>query len=115
MAINANGKEKHHTSFLKYTAHSFEKYLKSSDPEMLKIYKTNASNKQYEFWQRDSYAFELLKKETINQKMEYIHFNPISGIWNLCNVPSEYIFSSAAFYETGFDRFQILKHINSVL
>ena len=113
--MRMNGKEKHHTSFLKYTAHSFEKYLKSSDPEMLKIYKTNASNKQYEFWQRDSYAFELLKKETINQKMEYIHFNPISGIWNLCNVPSEYIFSSAAFYETGFDRFQILKHINSVL
>lgn len=41
--MEMNGREKPHASFLKFTAHSFEKYIKSSDPELLKIYKTNAS------------------------------------------------------------------------
>jgi hypothetical protein len=29
-------------------------------------------HKNYEFWQRDSLPFELLNKETANQKLDYI-------------------------------------------
>jgi REP element-mobilizing transposase RayT len=33
------------------------------------------------------------------QKIDYIHHNPVNGKWNLCNEFTDYIHSSAAFYE----------------
>jgi len=71
--LEMNGKEKPHTSFLKFTAHSFKKYLKINNPDLLMSFAVVAENKSYEFWQRDSLAFELMKKETILQKIDYIH------------------------------------------
>ncbi|TKK65721.1 hypothetical protein FC093_19500 [Ilyomonas limi] len=40
-----------------------------------------ATNKQYEFWQRDSLAFELTRRSTALQKPEYIHNNPLAAHW----------------------------------
>ena len=68
-----NGKEKPHTSFLKFTAHAFKKHLQITSPGNLKLYAVDATNKEYEFWQRDSLPFELLNKETANQKLDYMH------------------------------------------
>ena len=81
--MKMNGKEMPHTSFLKYTAHTFENYLQLNKPDLLNGYSVGAANKKYEFWQRDSLAFELFKKETLKQKMNYIHYNPSMGRWNL--------------------------------
>ncbi len=36
-----------------------------------------------------------------NQKLNYIHRNPVSGKWHLAIDYTEYIHSSASFYETG--------------
>lgn len=103
-----NGKEKPFGSFLKYTGHQFKKMLNAED---LKEFEVIASNKQYEFWQRDSIAIELYSPEVAYQKLDYIHENPIAKDWNLVNEPSEYMYSSASFYEHGYDRFDFLKHI----
>lgn len=35
----------------------------------------------------------------LHQKLDYIHFNPVSGKWNLCAEFTDYAHSSAAFYE----------------
>ena len=35
------------------------------------------------------------------QKLDYIHHNPVSGKWQLCEEFTDYIHSSAAFYELG--------------
>ncbi len=113
--MKMNGKEKPHTSFLKYTAHTFKKYLQLHKPGLLQLYAKNVANKEHEFWQRDSLAFELLKKQTINQKLDYIHYNPVMERWKLCKEPSDYHYSSAAFYEKGINDFKFLKHIGSVL
>ena len=59
--LEMNGKEKPHASFLKFTAHAFKKYLRKNNPELLKLYAVDATNKEYEFWQPDSLPFELLK------------------------------------------------------
>jgi hypothetical protein len=75
----------------------------------------DAANKKYEFWQRDSLAFELLKKQTLKQKMDYIHCNPVMGRWNLCKEPHDYYYSSALFYEKEIDNFGFLKHVGAVL
>jgi hypothetical protein len=40
--------------------------------------------------------------------MEYIHYNPVAA--GLCNLPKEYNYSSAKFYETGVDEFNIITH-----
>ncbi len=113
--LQMNGKEKPHTSFLKFTAHSFKKYLQINDSELLKSYAVDATNKEYEFWQRDSLPFELLNKETANQKLDYIHNNPNAEHWKLCKEPVDYYYSSAKFYETGVDDFGFLKHIGDVI
>ncbi len=36
----------------------------------------------------------------LNQKIDYIHGNPVKGKWNLCNEYVDYAHSSAAFYES---------------
>ena len=113
--LEMNGKEMPHTSFLKFTAHSFKKYLKTNKPEDLKFFVVEAENKEYEFWQRDSLAFELTKKETILQKIDYIHYNPTDEKWKLCIDPVDYYYSSAKFYDSGVDDFGFLKHIGDVL
>ena len=109
-----NGKEQSHSSFLKFTAHEFKKYLRVNNPEFLDLFAVEAENKKYEFWQRDSLAFELTRRKTALQKLNYIHNNPLAERWQLCNDPVTYFYSSAKFYETGIDDFGFLKHILDV-
>ena len=112
--LEMNGKEKPHSSFLKFTAHAFKKHLRINRPELLKLYAIDATNKDYEFWQPDSLPFELLNKETLKQKLDYIHNNPNAEHWKLCKEPTNYYYSSAKFYETGVDDFGFLKHVAEV-
>ena len=37
----------------------------------------------------------------IEQKLDYMHHNPVSGKWNLVEDYTDYIHSSAGFYECG--------------
>ena len=46
-------------------------------------------------------AKECRREEFINQKLSYMHENPYKGVWNLAASPSEYLHSSALFYQTG--------------
>ncbi len=39
----------------------------------------------------------------LEQKLDYIHANPISGKWNLVDDYANYEHSSARFYEKGVD------------
>ncbi len=112
---NNSRKESPHGSFLKFTAHRFRKILFEHDPEALKQYAVSAYNKSHEFWQRDSLAIPLYNLPFILQKLNYIHNNPVAKHWNLAPYPEAYRFSSASFYETGFDEFGILNHIGDVI
>jgi REP element-mobilizing transposase RayT len=44
---------------------------------------------------------ECRSNKFINQKLDYIHANPCRRIWNLVMTETEYIHSSAKYYETG--------------
>ncbi len=46
----------------------------------------------------------------IEQKLEYIHNNPVQGKWMLANDPLGYKYSSARFYENGDKEFGFLFH-----
>jgi len=109
--LKMNGKEFPKNSFEKFTAHQFKILLKS-DPGMLERFKVNSSDRHYNFWQRDPLAILIYNKEMLLQKLDYIHNNPVQPHWNLSFTPEKYTFSSAEFYDSGVDRFEILSHYN---
>ncbi len=109
-----NGKETPQGFLLKHTAHLFKQHIQTNDPLLLASFKVKAANKQYEFWQRDFLAFELTRRSTALQKLEYIHNNPLAVHWQLCNNPVDYYYSSATYYETEVDNFGFLTHIMDV-
>ena len=104
-----NGKETPKGSLLKYTAHIFLRYLKAAGKD--ELYRVNALNKKHEIWQRDSLGIEIYNRDIAQQKLNYIHFNPVSGKWQLSKNDIDYYYSSAKFYETGIDEFGFLKNI----
>ena len=100
-----NGKETSPGSFLKFTAHQFKKMPIKDQLSDLHNYRVSASNKSYEFWQRDSLAVHLYTREEAYQKLKYIRNNPLSERWQLATDPCDYWFSSARFYEQGVKNF----------
>lgn len=106
--LQINGKESPVASFTKFTAHQFRKYLLANNPNLLDIYKSDKEDRSYQFWKRDPLAIPLSTNDILLQKLDYIHDNPIKEKWKLCASPEEYAWSSANFYETGFDKFNIL-------
>ena len=46
-------------------------------------------------------AKAIFSDNFLKQKLEYIHYNPVSGKWNLVNDFTAYEHSSASFYELG--------------
>jgi len=104
-----NGRESAKGSFLKFTAHEFKRRLKASGN--LEHYKVNAANKQYEFWKRDSLGIAIWSRNVAQQKLDYIHANPVTGKWLLAKDDISYRWSSARFYEFGEDEFGFLKNL----
>ena len=58
--------------------------------------RTNA-NKYFKVWTGDNHPEEIYTRPFFQQKLHYIHMNPVKAGW--VNEPSEYISSSATQYE----------------
>lgn len=93
-----NGKETPKASLLKHTAHQSKKLLLTEPDNPLTKYAVTAENKRHEFWQRDSLAISLYSRPVAYQKLDYIHANPAAEHWSLVKDPSDYYYSTAAFY-----------------
>ena len=101
--LEKNGKEMPHASFNKYSAHKIFEDLKINHQSVLSHFKVFDQERKYRLWQRDPLAILVDSIEKVEQKIEYIHFNPLQEKWNLVSVPEDYFWSSAKFYETGID------------
>ena len=108
--LKPNGKESAAGSFAKFTAHQFKKILETHNPSLLQQYKSEKSDRAYQFWKRDSLAIPLSSEKNLLQKLEYIHKNHIREKWQLAKVPEDYRWSSAGFYYGKPDEFGILTH-----
>ena len=108
--LKLNGKESPATSFTKFTAHEFRKYLLTNNPIQLEQYQSEKMDRSHQFWKRDPLAVSLSTENILIQKLDYVHLNPTKEKWNLCKYPEDYRWSSASFYENGIDEFGILKH-----
>lgn len=107
----SNGKESPHGSFMKYTAHIFQKMLRTGGGYELNRFRIDACNKRYEFWKPDSLAIPLYTRKVARQKLNYIHRNPLSGRWRLADDPCGYKYSSARYYELNEKDFPFLKDL----
>ncbi len=103
-----NGKEMPHASFNKFTSHQISKELKLAHPELYSSFLVDESDRNVRIWQRDPLAILMDNKLKVEQKIEYIHLNPLQNHWNLCARPEDYKWSCAEFYATGMDKFGFL-------
>ncbi len=103
-------KAKVQQSFLKYTAQQMKFTLASTNAKELEKYKVRASDRAYQFWERNALSIDLWSRTVFLQKLNYMHNNPAQPHWKLCQYPEEYRYSSAAFYEKGIDEFGFLSH-----
>ncbi|MEN0054101.1 MAG: transposase [Mucilaginibacter sp.] len=61
--------------------------------------KNNVNNERYQFWQQGSHPVELSSNGIMDQKLEYLHSNPVTAGW--VNEPEQYLYSSAIDYAGG--------------
>jgi putative transposase len=108
--LQRNGGESAGSSFAKFTSHQFKKYLCSNDVWLLDRPIDEKTDRRYQFWKRDPLAVLISTEDIFLQKLDYIHDNPVQEKWKLSGSPEEYRWSSARFYNDGFDEFRILTH-----
>jgi len=108
--LKMNGKEFPKNSFEKFTSHRFKQKLLIENPCGLEKFSVNASDRNYNFWQRDPLTVLVYSRAMASQKIDYMHFNPLQEHWQLCKMPEAYRFSSASFYENNKDEFGIVTH-----
>lgn len=59
----------------------------------------NIKNKDFQFWQQHSHPIELSTNEMLQQRLDYIHYNPVEQ--GLVEKEEEWLHSSSGdYYET---------------
>ena len=107
--LSVNGKEMPYASFNKFTGHRFLERLRIHSSDQIVYYEEYRDEEcNHRFWQRDPLAVLMDSRDKVQQKIEYTHLNPLQEQWNLVTKPEDYTWSSARFYETGIDDFNIL-------
>ena len=70
---------------------------------MMKIFeaygKANSNNVKFQFWQQDNHPIELSSNEEIEQKLDYIHENPV--VQGFVNTAECFDWSSVIDYSGG--------------
>jgi putative transposase len=95
-------------SFMTFTAQKIKEDLQKNNPILLETFKVNATDRMYQVWERNPLTINLFSPKVFYQKIDYIHFNPV--VAGLCINPEDYYYSSAKFYATGIDQFNMLTH-----
>ncbi len=91
--------------FKKFTSKKLIKAIVENNQEsrkdwMLSIFKSageyNSNNTNYQFWRQDNKPIEVYSNAVIDQKLEYLHNNPIEE--GIVEEAEDYIYSSARDY-----------------
>lgn len=106
----ASAQEDHNLSDIlrdlkKFTSKKLIKEIENNVQEsrkrwMLWIFRSNgqrnSNNEQYQFWQQDNHPVCLDNGELIDQRLDYLHNNPVAE--GIVEEPEHYIYSSARDY-----------------
>ena len=91
-----------------YTSKAIQKLIEENPQEsrkewmlwmMKKAGTTNSNVKSRQFWQQNNKPIELWSPHIIDQKVDYIHFNPVEA--GFVNEPEHWKYSSAIDYSGG--------------
>lgn len=89
-----------------YTSRHIRKYMTNNPQEsrrdwlmwmMERAGKKKSNNKDFQFWQQHNHPIELSTNEILQQRVDYIHNNPVEA--GFVAQPSDWLFSSASDYE----------------
>ncbi|QEC79583.1 transposase [Mucilaginibacter ginsenosidivorax] len=61
--------------------------------------KSNPNNENYQFWQQGNHPIEIYTNKVLDQKLDYIHNNPVTAGW--VDEPHHFLYSSARDYAGG--------------
>ena len=100
---------------MKFTGQTILRDLKSYHKEIHNSMYVGAKDRKYQFWERNPLSVPLYSQKVVEQKINYIHGNPIKPKWNLAAEPQDYKYSSAGFYYKGKDEFGFLENYLEVL
>ena len=90
--------------FKRHTARQIIRQLQVADNQnLLDVLRKANNDKKQEFkvWEDGYDARDIFSVEFLEQKMNYIHYNPCQPQWKLADLPEEYPWSSAQFYLAG--------------
>ena len=96
--------------FMKFTSQQIQKDLRTNNPSLHQEFEVNLKDRKYQIWQRNPLSIDLYSREVIEQKLDYIHNNPVQGKWMLTDEPANYLYSSSSYYEREECRFPFLTH-----
>ena len=81
--------------FLKLTDQTIKADLSANDPKVLDYFKSTQKNRQYQFWERRPYSSTMYSRLVVEQKLDYMHNNPVLPHWKLAEEPGGYDFTSS--------------------
>ena len=96
--------------FLKFTAQKIKFDLLTNNTALLEELYVGSKDREYQIWERNPLTSRLGSIKLVEQKINYLHANPIRGNWDLCNDITDYKYSSARFYYKGIDEWGFLTH-----
>ena len=94
----------------KFTAHQIIDDLQKHHSQVLEKFKVDASDRKYQVWERNPLSIDMLSREMLEQKLEYIHHNPCQTQWMLADEPVNYNYSSMSYYLLNDERYEFIKH-----
>jgi len=89
--------------FGSFTAHEILKKLRTDkQKDLLDLFQQKKRDQRHEhsIWQ-DIQAKNIYSMDFLQQKVKYIHQNPVAKDWNLVEDRADYIYSSAGYYDYG--------------
>jgi putative transposase len=94
--------------FLKFTAQQIKFLMQNEDMMQLRDLEVNKVDRKFQIWKRNSLGIPLWSPKVLEQKLDYIHENPVKA--GLCIRSHEYRYSSASFYYQRSDEYDFLSH-----
>jgi putative transposase len=91
-----------------FTAQKIKEDLQEHNPTLLEGFKVEAKDRLYQIWERNPLTVDLFSPKVFHQKIDYVHFNAVRA--GQCINAENYYYSSAKFYTTGVDVFNMLTH-----
>lgn len=113
MTINPNDIKLFQKDFMSFTAHkSIEMILKQNE-ELIQCVTSTQKDRKYQFWERRPLWVEINSQYKLNEKLNYIHMNPVHSTKVNCDKQENYKWSSAASYKNNYPYFDFLNLITS--